>query len=169
MIGSLPHQAQGVRLTHVLETHQPLRLRLRGGLELAHRSRAAYLVPAGDVVAFNRTPVSEGDVVAASSMRLRVLHTPGTPPPPQLRPGERRNYHRRVHRRIDAFGSPGRTDLGPEHTQSLTHTQFHSVPPRPRAPPDARVYPQHGFGGFCSATSGDSSTVGQQQNSPTPR
>lgn len=161
--------AQGVRLTHVLETHLHNDY-VSGGLELAHRSRAAYLVPAGDVIAFNRTPVSEGDVVAAGAMRLRVLHTPG-----------HTHHHLSYALENDGttigvftggsmlYGSTGRTDLlGPEHTQSLTHAQFHSVRRLARElPPDAQVYPTHGFGSFCSATptSGDSSTVGQQQNS----
>jgi rhodanese-related sulfurtransferase len=65
------------------------------------------------------------------------------------------------------FGATGRTDLlGPEHTDVLTHAQFHSV--RRLAgllPAAAQVLPTHGFGSFCSATptSGNASTIGQQR------
>ncbi len=65
------------------------------------------------------------------------------------------------------FGATGRTDLlGPEHTDDLTHAQFHSVRRlAAELPGTADVLPTHGFGSFCSATptSGDSSTVAEQQ------
>ena len=68
-------------------------------------------------------------------------------------------------------GTTGRTDLlGDEHTDELTHAQFHSVRRlADELPDDAEVYPTHGFGSFCSATpaSGDSSTIAdQRQNNP---
>jgi hydroxyacylglutathione hydrolase len=66
-------------------------------------------------------------------------------------------------------GTSGRTDLlGDEHTQDLTHAQFHSVRRLADAlPDDAQVYPTHGFGSFCSATpgSGDSSSIAEQRHS----
>ena len=64
-------------------------------------------------------------------------------------------------------GTTGRTDLlGDEHTDELTHAQFHSVRRlADELPDDAEVYPTHGFGSFCSATpaSGDSSTIAEQR------
>ncbi len=68
-------------------------------------------------------------------------------------------------------GTTGRTDLlGDEHTDELTHAQFHSVRRlADELPDDTEVYPTHGFGSFCSATpaSGDSSTIAEQrQNNP---
>jgi len=165
-------ESQRTRITHVLETHLHNDY-VSGGLELARRAGAAYVVPAGDDVAFDRTPVSDGDVVVAGSMRLRVLHTPG-------------HTHHHVSYALEnkgvtmavfsggsmLYGSTGRTDLlGPEHTDALTHAQFRSVRRLARdLPADAQVYPTHGFGSFCSATptSGDSSTAGEQQHANPP-
>ncbi len=66
------------------------------------------------------------------------------------------------------FGATGRTDLlGPEHTDELTHAQYHSVRRlAEEIPGTAEVLPTHGFGSFCSATptSGDSSTIAEQRD-----
>ena len=65
------------------------------------------------------------------------------------------------------FGATGRTDLvGPEHTDTLTRAQFHSVRRlAAELPADTAIYPTHGFGSFCAATptSGDASTLAEQQ------
>ncbi|MER7683278.1 rhodanese-like domain-containing protein, partial [Streptomyces sp. NPDC096934] len=67
------------------------------------------------------------------------------------------------------YGSTGRTDLlGSEHTDELTHAQYHSVRRiAAELAAEVEVYPTHGFGSFCAATptSGDSSTIGEQQQS----
>ena len=70
--------AHGVRITHVLETHVHNDY-VTGGLELAGRTGARYLLPAGSGVEFEHTAVGEGEVVEAGRMRVRVLHTPATP------------------------------------------------------------------------------------------
>ncbi len=65
------------------------------------------------------------------------------------------------------FGSTGRTDLVDEaETEALTRAQYRSVRRLADSLPDgAEVYPTHGFGSFCSASSvdEDSSTIGQQR------
>ena len=129
---------------------------------------ADYVVPAGDTVAYERVPAADGDVLEAGPMRLRVLHTPG------------HTHHHVSYVLADAggdvqavftggsmlYGATGRTDLvGPEHTDELTHAQYHSVRRlADELPAGTPVFPTHGFGSFCSATptSGDSSTVGEQ-------
>jgi len=141
---------------------------LTGGLELARAVGAEYAVPAGDTVAYERVPAADGDVLEAGPMRLRVMHTPG------------HTHHHVSYVLADAagavqavftggsmlYGSTGRTDLvGPEHTDDLTHAQYHSVRRlAAELPAGTPVFPTHGFGSFCSATptSGDSSTVGEQ-------
>ncbi|MGY1825700.1 MBL fold metallo-hydrolase [Blastococcus sp. SYSU DS0541] len=141
---------------------------LSGGLELARTVGADYAVPAGDTVAFERTAVADGDVLTAGPMRLRVMHTPG------------HTHHHVSYVLADAdgavqavftggsmlYGATGRTDLvGPEHTDELTHAQYHSVRRLvDELPAGTPVFPSHGFGSFCAATptSGDSSTVGEQ-------
>ncbi len=67
------------------------------------------------------------------------------------------------------FGSTGRTDLVDEaETEALTRAQYNSVRRLADELPDgAAVYPTHGFGSFCSASSvdEDASTIGLQRQS----
>jgi glyoxylase-like metal-dependent hydrolase (beta-lactamase superfamily II)/rhodanese-related sulfurtransferase len=158
---------RGVRISHVLETHVHNDY-VTGGLQLARVSGAAYVVPAGDTVSYERVPAADGDVLVAGPMRLQVLHTPG------------HTHHHVSYVLTDAeavvqavftggsmlYGATGRTDLlGAEHTHELTHAQFHSVRRlADELPAGTPVFPTHGFGSFCSATptSGTSSTVGEQ-------
>lgn len=163
-----------VRLTHVLETHIHNDY-VTGGLALARATGAAYLVNGADEVTFERTPISDGDVVEVGHrMRITVLATPG---------------HTFTHlsyalRDLDAasrtgtevgvfsggsllFGATGRPDLlGPEHTHDLVrhqHASAHRL--ADLLPDDAEVFPTHGFGSFCSATQSDatSSTIGRER------
>jgi hydroxyacylglutathione hydrolase len=156
-------------ITHVLETHIHNDY-VTGGLELARATGAEYVVPEGDPVEFERRAVGDGDVVEAGSATFQVMHTPG-----------HTHHHVSYVLRLGdepiaiftggsmLYGSTGRTDLlGSEHTDELTHAQFHSVRRiAAELPADVEVYPTHGFGSFCSATptSGDSSTIGEQQQS----
>jgi hydroxyacylglutathione hydrolase len=121
--------AHGVRITHVLETHVHNDY-VTGGLELAGRTGANYLLPAGSGAEFDHTAVGEGEVVEVGEMRVRVLHTPG------------HTHHHVSYVLADTvgqveavftggsmlYGATGRTDLvGPESTLELTHAQFRSV------------------------------------------
>lgn len=157
----------GVRITHVLETHVHNDY-VTGGLELAKSSGALYVLPVGSEVDFDHRPAVDGEVIATGAMRLRPIHTPG-----------HTHHHFSYalegrHGDVQAvfsggsmlYGATGRTDLvGPEHTDGLTHAQYHSVRRLARElPGDTQVFPTHGFGSFCSATptSGDASTVEEQ-------
>ena len=158
---------RGVQVRLVLETHLHNDY-VTGGPELAHWAGADYGVPAGDEVAYARVPAVDGDVLAAGPMRFRVMHTPG------------HTHHHVSYVLADTdgdvqavftggsmlYGATGRTDLvAPEHTDELTHAQYHSVRRlADELPAGTPVFPTHGFGSFCSATptSGDSSTVGEQ-------
>jgi glyoxylase-like metal-dependent hydrolase (beta-lactamase superfamily II)/rhodanese-related sulfurtransferase len=164
----------GVRLTHVFETHIHNDY-VTGGLALAERTGAQYLVNGEDDVSFSRTPVSDGDVIEVGGrMRVTALATPG---------------HTFTHlsyvitdaatdgdRQVGVFsggsllyGATGRPDLlGPEHTHDLVHHQHASAHRLAELLPDeAEVYPTHGFGSFCSATQSDasSSTIGREKQS----
>jgi hydroxyacylglutathione hydrolase len=146
---------EGVRITHIFETHIHNDY-VTGGHALAAATGAAYHVNADDPVTFDRVPVRDGDVVeVGAAMRVRVLATPG---------------HTFTHLAFALdedglpvgvftggsllYGSVGRPDLlGPAHTHSLLHHQYASAQRlAAELPAAAGVYPTHGFGSFCSAT-----------------
>lgn len=159
---------EGVRITHVFETHLHNDY-VTGGLALARETGAEYVVSGGDYVEFDRVPAVDGMELRTGGLTVRAIATPG---------------HTEHHLAYELsgegegvvavftggsmlFGAVGRTDLvSPEATHGLTRAQFRSV--RRLAhdlPPEAEVLPTHGFGSFCSATatSGDSSTVGNER------
>ena len=158
----------GVRLTHVFETHIHNDY-VTGGLALAQRTGAQYLVNGEDDVSFVRTPVADGQVVEVGGrMRITALATPGhtfTHLSYALTDGERPVAVFSGGSLL--FGATGRPDLlGPEHTHDLVRHQ-HASAHRLAAllPDDAEVFPTHGFGSFCSATQSEetSSTIGQEK------
>lgn len=160
---------QGVRITHVLETHIHNDY-VTGGLELSRTTGAEYVIAAGDDVSYERRAVTDGDVVDAGPIQLQVMATPG------------HTHHHVSYVLRDAagaeigvftggsmlYGTTGRTDLiGADHTHELTRAQYRSVRRlADRLPDAAQVYPTHGFGSFCAATpsSGDSSTIAGQRD-----
>ncbi len=160
--------AAGVRITHVFETHIHNDY-VTGGLALAKVTGAAYHVNAADEVAYERVPITDGDVIeVGDSLRIKVIATPG---------------HTYTHLSYSLesagepigvfsggsllFGSTGRPDLlGPDHTHALVHHQFASARRLAAELPDqAQVLPTHGFGSFCAATEseGTSSTIGHER------
>jgi len=160
--------AEGVRITHVFETHIHNDY-VTGGHALARAVGAAYHVNADDPVSFDRVGVRDGDVIAVGdTMRVRARATPG-------------HTFTHVSYLLDAdgrdvaaftggsllYGSVGRPDLlGPAHTETLVHHQYASANCLAAELPDtAEVYPTHGFGSFCSATQSDAtaSTIGQER------
>ena len=164
--------AHGVRLTHVFETHIHNDY-VTGGHALAARTGAAYLVNADDEVSFERTPVTDGQVIAVGDrMRVTAVATPG------------HTFTHLSYALEDAaggagvavfsggsllYGATGRPDLlGEEHTHDLVRLQHASAHRLAEAlPDDAEVFPTHGFGSFCSATQSEatSSTIGQEKRS----
>ena len=159
----------GVHLTHVFETHLHNDY-VTGGLALARRTGASYVVNADDDVAFERTPVRDGEVVAVGDrMRVTAWATPG------------HTFTHLSYGLADAegvsvgvfsggsllYGATGRPDLlGEEHTHALVRHQHASAHRLARLlPEEAEVFPTHGFGSFCSATQSDatSSTIGQEK------
>lgn len=158
---------EGVRITHVAETHIHNDY-VTGGYALAAATGAAYLVNAEDAVSFKRVGVRDGDRVQVGTMSIVVLHTPG-------------HTHTHLAYAVTAgdrppvvftggsllYGSTGRPDLlGPDHTEALVHAQWVSARRLAHELPDnTRVYPTHGFGSFCSASQGggQSSTIGQEK------
>ena len=161
--------ARGLTLTHVLETHLHNDY-VSGGLELANRTGAAYVLPAGDQVAFDRVAAADGDVlVVGDHVALQVLHTPGHTP-------HHVSYVATEDGRPVAvftggsllYGTVGRTDLiSDEATKELTRAQYRSAQRLARElPNEVSVHPTHGFGSFCSSASAsgsDASTIAEER------
>ncbi len=158
----------GVRITHVVETHLHNDY-VSGGLELTRLTGARYGIAAADEVAFDHTPLADGDVVEVSpGLRLRALATPG-------HTFHHLSYVLEGHAGPEGvftggsllIGTTGRTDLlGDRHTQALARAQHASA--RKLAdllPGGAAIWPTHGFGSFCSATqaSGEASTIDRER------
>lgn len=163
-----------VRLTHVFETHIHNDY-ITGGLALARRTGAHYLVNGEDDVSFDRTPLADGQVVEVGDrMRVTALATPGhTFTHLSYALTERQDG---LDQSIGVFsggsllyGATGRPDLlGPAHTDDLVRHQHASAHRLAELlPDDADVYPTHGFGSFCSATQSEatSSTIGHEKRS----
>ncbi|MEN3124049.1 MBL fold metallo-hydrolase [Janibacter sp. LM] len=160
----------GVRLTHVFETHIHNDY-VTGGLALATRTGAHYLVNGEDDVSFTRTPVAGEDVVEVGGrMRITALATPGhtfTHLSYALTDGLTSEQVAVFTGGSLLFGATGRPDLlGAEHTHDLVRHQHASAHKLAELlPDDAGVFPTHGFGSFCSATQSDatSSTIGEER------
>ncbi len=167
-------QAEGVRITHIFETHIHNDY-LTGGLALAGVTGANYYVNAADEVAFERTPITDGEVVEVSpTMRVRAIATPGhtyTHLSFALETTAKGGGHEASGVFTGGsllFGAAGRPDLlGEDHTDALVHHQFASVHRlATELPEHTHVLPTHGFGSFCSAGStGDTteSTIGTEK------
>ena len=166
----------GLRLTHVFETHIHNDY-VTGGLALARRTGAQYLVNRQDEVSFERTPILDGEVVAVGErMRVVAVGTPG------------HTFTHLSYALVEVaggsdldlgvsagvfsggsllFGATGRPDLlGEENAVELGRRQHASAHHLARLLPDAAdVYPTHGFGSFCAATQSDAteSTIGEER------
>jgi len=156
-----------VPVTHVFETHIHNDY-VTGGLALARRCGATYVVNADDPVSFERHGIRDGEVVTTGSFQVQAVHTPGHTP-------THLSYVASIDARPAAvftggsilYGAMGRTDLvDPDLTEELTRAQHRSAHRLAEAlPDDTDVYPTHGFGSFCSATEtkGTESTIGKEK------
>ena len=162
----------GVRLTHVFETHIHNDY-VTGGLALAQRTGAQYLVNGEDDVSFIRTPVADGQVVEVGGrMRVTALATPGhtfTHLSYVLTTAPTATSRSASSPAAPCSTAPpvARTSSGPSTPTTWSTTST----PRPTGSPTccpttAEVYPTHGFGSFCSATQSDatSSTIGRERH-----
>ncbi|MDH6521600.1 hydroxyacylglutathione hydrolase [Streptomyces sp. SAI-135] len=161
---------RGVRISHVVETHVHNDY-VTGGLQLARVTGAAYLVPAGARVAFDRVPVHDDDRTAvdpAAGLVLRALATPGHTP-------HHTAYVLEEHgTAVAAFtggslliGTVGRPDLvEPRLTEQLARAQHASAHRLASELPDeTALLPTHGFGSFCSSSQaeGGETTIGKEK------
>ena len=152
---------RGLRLTHVFETHVHNDY-VTGGLDLARRTGATYVLSAADDVAFERTGARDGDEFAVGAVVVRAVHTPGHTPRHMSYVVTEQGQPVAVFTGGSLlYGTVGRTDLiGEDSTDGLTRAQFHSARRLARdLPGDVRVHPTHGFGSFCSAQSSSGATI----------
>jgi glyoxylase-like metal-dependent hydrolase (beta-lactamase superfamily II)/rhodanese-related sulfurtransferase len=156
-----------VPVTHVLETHIHNDY-VTGGLALADRCGAAYVVNADDPVDFSRHGVRDGEVIATGTMEITAIHTPGHTPTHMSYAFAVDGEPRAVFTGGSVlYGAMGRTDLvDPDITEDLTRAQHRSAHRlADMLPDDTEIYPTHGFGSFCSATEtkGTESTIGNER------
>lgn len=155
-----------VNLTHVFETHVHNDY-VTGGLELARKTGALYVVSSSMDLTFEHVSADDGTEFEVGNVVITAIATPGHTP-------DHRSYAVIDNGRPTAvfsggsmlFGTVGRTDLiSDDATEGLTRAQFQSVRRLANElPTDAVVYPTHGFGSFCSAASSsgsDTSTIGE--------
>jgi hydroxyacylglutathione hydrolase len=158
-----------VRVTHIFETHIHNDY-VTGGVELARRTGAEYVIPAGEDVAYEHTSGRDGDEFTVGGLVVRAVHTPGHTPTHLSYVVSRDGAPVAVFTGGSMlYGTVGRTDLiGAEATDSLTRAQFHSVRRlADELPGDTAVHPTHGFGSFCSsaASSGsEESTIATERS-----
>ncbi|MFJ6672784.1 rhodanese-like domain-containing protein [Actinosynnema sp. NPDC091369] len=159
----------GVRITHVAETHVHNDY-VTGGLALANRHHATYLVAAAEDVSFDRHPVHPGDEFTVGAMTVTAVATPGHTEHHLAYLVEHDGRRAVFSGGNLLFGSVGRTDLvSPDRTTDLTHAQYRSARAlADHAGDDATLHPTHGFGSFCSsgpAIVSDGSTIAEQRRS----
>ena len=152
-------EERGLRVTHVLETHNHNDY-VTGGVELAHQTGAAYVISAAEEMFFEVLGVEDGDELSVGSLTVRAMHTPGHTP-------THMSYIVSDGERTVAFtggsllyGSVGRTDLiSRAMTEELTRLQ-HGTAKRlvSELDDDTTVLPTHGFGSFCSSAAADEQT-----------
>ncbi|MDQ1697047.1 MAG: hydroxyacylglutathione hydrolase [Frankiaceae bacterium] len=153
----------------VLETHRHADY-VSGGLELARRHRADYVVPPGEPQPrFRYAAATDGASYDVGSIRITVMATPGHTP-----------HHVSYILGTDEgpiavctggsllHGSVGRTDLhGDDQTVALAHEQWRSARRLVSGlPANVLLLPTHGFGSLCSAGPASdtaSATLGEER------
>ena len=163
---------RGVRISHVVETHLHNDY-VTGGPELARVTGAAYLVPAGARVRFERVPVHDGDrtdVDTGAGLVLRALATPGHTPHHTSYVLEENGTAVAVFTGGSLLiGTVGRPDLVEprltEHLARAQHASAHRL--AAELPEETAVLPTHGFGSFCSSAQaeGSGTTIGEEKAS----
>jgi len=153
-------------VTHVLETHVHNDY-VSGGRDLARRTGADLVLPAGSGVGFAFVPAfHHEDLAVVGGLTIRPLHTPGHTP-------EHVSYLIVVDEAPVAVftggsllvGAAGRSDLlGSEFADQLARLQYGSLQRLALLPDEVGVYPTHGEGSFCTASGAGraASTIGQE-------
>jgi hydroxyacylglutathione hydrolase len=158
---------EGVRITHVLETHLHNDY-VSGGRDLAALTGATHVIGVGAGLAYEHRPVRHGESIDLGGLRFTALETPGHTP-------EHVSYAvadtSRAAEPLLLFtggsllvGAVGRTDLlGEENAIPYARAMFRSLHEVLLPHEDfVGVYPTHGAGSLCSTgiASTPNSTIG---------
>lgn len=144
------------RVRYVFETHVHNDY-ISGACETRAATGADIVAPARGGYVFDHIGAEEGTEFRLGALRIVALETPGHTP-------EHVSwlvYEDGVEKPAALFsggslmvGSAGRTDLlGPDHTDSLTRSQFETMRRLADLPDSLQVMPTHGAGSFCAASS----------------
>lgn len=161
----------GARITHVFETHVHNDY-VTGALELRARVGATMVTAQAAHVQYDHVGVREGESVRVGNLRMVTLETPGHTPShvSYALYGPEASAPQAVFTGGSLLsGTAGRTDLvSPGMTLTLTRDQYHSLRRLLESlPAPTLVYPTHGAGSFCGATSTAkperSSTIAQER------
>ena len=158
-----------LELGAVVETHMHNDY-VSGGLVLAREYQAKYITSADDPVSFDRVAAHDLDEFSIGNFGIKALHTPG------------HTFTHLSYILVDEqgkstgiftggsllHGSTGRPDLlGQDHAAKLAQLQHGSAHRITEFLDDAApIFPTHGFGSFCAATStsGSSSNIQDEKN-----
>jgi hydroxyacylglutathione hydrolase len=157
----------GVRITHVLETHLHNDY-VSGGRDLAALTGATHVIGAGADLAYEHRGVRHGETVDLGGLRFTALETPGhTPEHVSYAVGDTSRAEEPVLLFTGGsllVGAVGRTDLlGKENAVPYARAMFRSLHDVLLPHEDfVGVYPTHGAGSLCSTgiSSTPSSTIG---------
>jgi hydroxyacylglutathione hydrolase len=160
-------EVDGVRISHVIETHLHNDY-VSGGRDLAALTGAAHFIGAGAELAYEHRGVRHGESIDLGGLRFTALETPGHTP-------EHVSYEvadtSRAEEPLLLFtggsllvGAVGRTDLlGEENAVPYGRAMFRSLHEVLLTHEDfVGVYPTHGAGSLCSTgiASTPNSTIG---------
>ncbi|MFQ5523943.1 MAG: rhodanese-like domain-containing protein [Acidimicrobiia bacterium] len=159
-------EATGADPRFVLETHVHNDY-ISGGRDLARRLGAELVFPSAAAPVFRHRPAFHYEDIEGGPLVVRPIHTPGHTP-------EHTSYLILVEGEPYAVfsggsllvGSAGRSDLlGLERADTLVRLQYASVRRLASLPDDVGLYPTHGSGSFCTASSagGYTSTIGAEK------
>ncbi len=163
-------RAQGVNITHILQTHLHADF-ISGHMDLAAKTGAKIYVAKSANCTFDHIALSEGDVVELEDMRLQVLETPGHTPEHLCYVV---NDTSRSEGPVGVFvgdtlfvGDVGRPDLFPDLAEELAGRLYHSLHDKLLKLPDyCEVYPAHGAGSLCGRAVGAKwrTTIGYERH-----
>lgn len=157
----LAAQAAGVAIVAVADTHVHHDF-VSGSLPLAARHGAELWLAAEERVAFDRTPIRDGDVLEVGRLHVQVIGTPGHSLHHQsfLAHDPRSGARALFSGGSLLHGTVGRTDLvDPLLSRMMGRAQWDSARRLGSLDPAITMHPTHGFGGMCAATA--TSPIGQ--------